>query len=151
MTKANFLVGYWLFDVERERFYQFYLSMTYYAWMNAPLAYNVDMWRELVWCSAEQQPYDHTCSLNWSLTDNTNRASLFKLFFLVLKTSFFSHLTRVKEYIDWIIVLTRATINSDLCIWIMFNIIFILKKYIQKFYLNYIFDCSFKSECLILT
>lgn len=94
----------------------------------------------------------HTWSLNWSLTDNTNRASLFKLFFLVLKTSFFSHLTRVKECIDWKIVLTRATINSDFCIWIMFNIIFILKKIYSKVLLElHFWFFFFKSECLILT
>lgn len=42
-----------------------YELKTCYTWRNSSLAFNIDMWRGLVRCSAVHQPYDHTCS--WDL------------------------------------------------------------------------------------
>lgn len=51
--------------MERARFNQVNMPKTNYRWIIKSTVLKPDIWRELIKCSATQQPFEHTCLGDW--------------------------------------------------------------------------------------
>lgn len=105
------------FALGRDGIRQEYLTKTDYAWMDNSQAFNPDVWRELIRCSASQQPCDYTRL--WDIMMMTTLQKI--LFYVIVYSSLFAmiwcHLTGsssiILNKISQVLMWKKFSMNSN--------------------------------------